>query len=68
MYDIYQKTLGTKVTFEGVGLHTGKKCKVTLLPGNEDSGIVFKRVDIKNNNFINANFKNVTSTKLCTTL
>ncbi len=68
MYDIYQKTLSTKVTFEGVGLHTGKKCKLTLLPGNEDSGIVFKRVDIKINNFIKANFKNVTSTKLCTTL
>ena len=68
MYDIYQKTLSAKVTFEGVGLHTGKKCKLTLLPGNEDSGIVFKRVDIKINNFIKANFKNVTSTKLCTTL
>ena len=68
MQEIYQKTLTSKVTFKGIGLHTGKTTKVTLSPAKEDSGIIFKRVDLKKNNLIKANFENVTSTKLCTTL
>ncbi len=68
MQEIYQKTLSSKVTFKGIGLHTGKTTKVTLSPAKEDSGIIFKRVDLKKNNLIKANFENVTSTKLCTTL
>ena len=68
MQEIYQKTLSSKVTFKGIGLHTGKTTKVTLSPAKEDSGVIFKRVDLKKNNLIKANFENVTSTKLCTTL
>ena len=68
MQEIYQKTLSSKVTFKGIGLHTGKTTKVTLSPAKEESGIIFKRVDLKKNNLIKANFENVTSTKLCTTL
>ena len=39
-----------------------------ILPGNEDKGIVFKRIDLKENNLIKANYANVSSAKLCTTL
>ena len=39
-----------------------------LIPADEDTGIVFKRVDLKKNNVIKANFANVSSAKLCTTL
>ena len=68
MYDIYQKTLSKEVKFKGIGLHSGKASSVNVTPAKEDVGIVFKRVDLNKNNEIKANFKNVTSTKLCTTL
>ena len=68
MNNIYQKTLSKKLSFTGIGLHSGKKSTLNLLPAKEDSGIVFKRVDLERNNLIKANFLNVTSAKLCTTL
>ena len=68
MYDIYQKTLSKEVKFKGIGLHSGKASSVNVIPAKEDEGIVFKRVDLNKNNEIKANFKNVTSAKLCTTL
>ena len=35
-------------------------------PAEADTGIIFKRTDIKNNNEIKANYTNVSSAKLCT--
>ena len=67
MLNIYQKTIKDSVSFEGIGLHTGLNTKVKITPGASDQGIVFKRTDLKNNNFILANYKNVSS-KTCTTL
>ena len=68
MLEIYQKTLSEEICFEGIGLHSGKNSIVRILPANVDTGIIFKRVDLKKNNLIKAHFSNVTSTKLCTTL
>ncbi len=68
MINIFQKTLSKPVSFNGIGLHSGQSSKVNLLPAKEDHGIVFKRVDLNNNNTIKANFANVSSAKLCTTL
>jgi UDP-3-O-[3-hydroxymyristoyl] N-acetylglucosamine deacetylase len=68
MYDLYQKTLSKKVKFDGIGLHSGKTSSVNIFPAKVDEGIVFKRVDLNKNNEIKANFKNVTSARLCTTL
>ena len=68
MQEIYQKTLSKPVSFEGIGLHTGKKSFVKVLPAEENSGITFKRTDLENNNLIKANFSNVSSARLCTTL
>ena len=68
MSEIYQKTLSKKVSFEGIGLHSGKNSKITLLPADEDIGIIFKRIDLEKNNKIKAVYNNVTSAKLCTTL
>ena len=45
-----QKTIAKEVTFEGKGLHSGKNCKVSLIPAHENSGIVFKRIDIDEDN------------------
>jgi len=63
-----QKTLKQPIKFEGITLHKGKHAKVKILPSSPNSGVVFKRVDLKNNNFISANFQNVSNANLCTTI
>ena len=64
----YQQTIVEPLYFEGIGLHSGKKSKIKILPGDEKKGIVFKRIDLTRNNIIQANYKNVSSTNLSTTL
>ena len=64
----YQTTVTKKISFSGKGLHTGKISNISIFPGKVNKGIVFKRIDLKNNNIILANYKNVSSAKLCTTL
>ena len=68
MFEIYQKTLTKQVSFKGIGLHSGRRSIINVLPAKENSGIIFKRVDLNSNNLIKANFANVSSAKLCTTL
>ena len=68
MKEMYQKTLTNQISFKGVGLHSGKTSTINLLPAKENQGIVFKRVDLDTNNVIKANFANVSSARLCTTL
>src|SRR3954471_3351981 len=41
-----QRTLKSLVSASGVGLHTGRKVRITLRPAPLDSGIVFRRVDL----------------------
>ena len=36
-YNEIQKTIAKKISFKGIGLHTGKICKVNLLPAPENS-------------------------------
>jgi UDP-3-O-[3-hydroxymyristoyl] N-acetylglucosamine deacetylase len=40
-----QRTIKNEVSFEGIGLHTGKFAKVTLKPASRDTGIIFIRSD-----------------------
>ncbi len=68
MLSHYQKTILKEVSFTGVGLHSGLETEVKIVPAAENHGIVFKRIDLDINNIIKANFENVSSTKLCTTL
>ena len=68
MLSTFQKTISDEITFKGVGLHSGLKTEVKILPAANNHGIAFKRIDLEKNNIINANFKNVCSAKLCTTL
>ncbi len=65
---ISQKTINKKVSCNGVGLHSGREVKMSLLPAPANSGIVFRRVDIADNNEILASYKNVVSTNLGTTI
>ena len=68
MEHIFQKTLSQNVSFEGVGLHSGENVTINVIPAKDNEGIVFKRIDLTKNNLIKANFANVSSAKLCTTL
>jgi len=68
MQDIFQQTINKSIAFRGIGLHSGMISKVRLIPGSKNQGIVFKRTDLKEKNIIQANYNNVSSTKLCTTL
>jgi UDP-3-O-[3-hydroxymyristoyl] N-acetylglucosamine deacetylase len=63
-----QKTIKNTVTFQGVGLHSGKIVNLSLKSSEPDTGIIFKRVDLKNNNLVYPNFINVSNTSLNTTI
>ena len=63
-----QKTIKKKVSFNGIGLHSGKQVKICVRPSEPNTGIVFKRVDLKENNLIHPNFLNVSNTALNTTI
>ena len=62
-----QKTISKKVSISGVGIHTGNKVDLNILPSSPNSGIIFRRTDIKNNLVI-PNFMNVVEAPLCTTV
>ena len=63
-----QKTLAGEYEFHGKGLHTGKISKMILKPAPEDTGIVFHRVDLGENAFVEALAENVSSTARSTTI
>jgi len=68
MLSAFQKTIAKTISFQGIGLHTGLKSNISLVPQKGNRGIVFKRIDLKENNIVEASYKNVSSAKLCTTL
>ncbi len=63
-----QKTIKNNVSFSGIALHSGLKVNVCIKPAEVNSGIIFKRVDLKENNLVFPNFMNVTNTSLNTTI
>ena len=63
-----QKTIKNNVSFSGVALHSGLDVNICIKPAEPNFGIVFKRVDISNNNLVYPNFMNVTNTSLNTTI
>ena len=63
-----QKTVNSDVIIDGVGMHSGKKVSMRVLPALPNSGIQFKRIDISNNNIIIPRVFNVTNATLCTTI
>jgi UDP-3-O-[3-hydroxymyristoyl] N-acetylglucosamine deacetylase len=68
MLELFQKTISKQTEFKGIGLHSGLESIIKIMPADENYGIVFKRSDLEKNNVIKANFENVSSAKLCTTI
>ena len=63
-----QKTIENTVSFSGLALHSGLNVNISVKPAEPNFGIVFKRVDLENNNMVYPNFMNVTNTSLNTTI
>ena len=63
-----QKTLSRQVKISGIGLHSGTESLLVLSPAPANSGIVFSRVDLGEENIFPALYKNVIDTRNCTCL
>ncbi len=63
-----QHTLAGPATLEGTSLHTGQKVSLTLKPAPEDHGFKFRRIDLPDQPFINADVDKVQTVERATTL
>jgi len=63
-----QKTINETIFIEGVGLHTGELANMKIKPAVPNTGIVFKRIDLKNNNYVVPGIFNVSNASFCTTI
>ena len=63
-----QKTIARKNSIKGVGIHTGIDVRLDIFPAQPNTGIIFKRTDLKKNNIILPTYNNVTDATLCTTI
>ena len=63
-----QHTLANSYTFKGKGLHTGLSVTMTIKPAKPNTGVLFHRVDLGPDAYINAVSDYVTTTSRGTTL
>ncbi|MBO5464908.1 MAG: bifunctional UDP-3-O-[3-hydroxymyristoyl] N-acetylglucosamine deacetylase/3-hydroxyacyl-ACP dehydratase [Alistipes sp.] len=63
-----QQTLGGTISFSGKGLHTGVVVNMTVNPASDNTGIVFRRVDIEGQPTVPALCEYVTDTSRGTTI
>jgi UDP-3-O-[3-hydroxymyristoyl] N-acetylglucosamine deacetylase len=63
-----QKTVKDKITFSGIGLHSGMDVTMTLRPADAGTGVVFHRIDLSPAVSIEAKAGNVVNTRLSTTI
>lgn len=65
----WQQTLNTTIHCAGIGLHTGRRVRMTLRPAEADHGVVFIRTDVPADRaVIPARWDLVADTRLCTLL
>ena len=65
---LVQRTRTNPIKATGVGLHSGRQIKLNLFPADEDTGIIFRRIDLDPLVEIKAIVNNVGATTLATTL
>ena len=69
MHTISQKTINSEAACSGIGIHSGAKVTMKLLPAPINHGIVFKRTDVEPaKSMVKAYYKNVVTTNLGTTI
>lgn len=66
--DHYQQTIKSEIIISGAGIHTGQSVTMRLKPAEPNTGIVFRRIDLKDKPFIKADVDNVIETNRSTTL
>jgi UDP-3-O-[3-hydroxymyristoyl] N-acetylglucosamine deacetylase/3-hydroxyacyl-[acyl-carrier-protein] dehydratase len=57
----HQTTIVTQCSLSGVGLHTGKSSNITFKPARENSGIIFKRIDLVGEPQVAATLDNISA-------
>ena len=69
MLNLAQKTINNTISCNSVGLHSGLNVNMKISPAPINSGIIFRRIDLESGkNEIKAEFKNVTTTNLGTSI
>ena len=63
-----QNTVKKSVSYSGIALHTGVRAHLTISPAPENSGIVFRRVDVPGQPSVVANALNVVDVQRGTTI
>jgi UDP-3-O-[3-hydroxymyristoyl] N-acetylglucosamine deacetylase / 3-hydroxyacyl-[acyl-carrier-protein] dehydratase len=63
-----QQTLKNPASFSGIGLHSGNRVNMTILPAPANSGVRFRRVDLDGKPEIEARVEFVVDTQRSTTL
>lgn len=63
---VRQKTISHPVSYHGVGVHSGKNITISLFPAPVDTGIVFERIDLEQDNIIKVAVSNVVDTFMST--
>lgn len=61
-----QRTIQREFTLTGIGFRTGADLKVTFLPADDDFGIVFQRVDLRDQPLVEARLENLAPRSRCT--
>ena len=65
---LHQQTLRQEVSFSGIGLHSGGRVNLKLLPAPPNTGLRFRRVDLEGQPELDARIENVGETNRSTTL
>ena len=65
---LQQQTINRPATYAGVGLHSGNRVTMTILPAPPNTGIRFRRVDLEGKPEIEARVENVVENNRSTTL
>lgn len=63
-----QRTVGSSVSVEGIGVHSGEASVLTFHPAEPDTGLRFRRVDLEGSPEIPADLEHVAGTDLGTSL
>ena len=65
---LFQNTINSPISFNGVGIHSGKAVNMTVFPADDNFGIVFKRIDLDTDNYIKVIPENIYFSKYCSKL
>ncbi|HEV2695662.1 MAG TPA: bifunctional UDP-3-O-[3-hydroxymyristoyl] N-acetylglucosamine deacetylase/3-hydroxyacyl-ACP dehydratase [Verrucomicrobiae bacterium] len=63
-----QQTLNRAANFSGIGLHSGNRVNMSILPAAGNSGFVFRRTDLDGKPEVEARVENISITNRSTTL